>query len=391
MMVGRQRMLSQKLSRDLMLWSETVNKDSADLLKVQFFNQADTFFLVHQALVKERLFRNINMMGTPESRKVLQRASITVDEMKRIVDSMKNQQFDSQSTEVKSYLNQYKKSFTIHSVRFLPYMEKVMESFQNRASAKLDKTRMISMIILVVVLVLIFAEGFLLFRPMLDKLDKTLSILEQANKRNKDKNLALQKANETLKLNEHLLESKNEELSILNRTLQGYTIKLKDSNKALETANINLLEKEKLTQQQNDSLLELNQTLTHYSQKLQDTNNELERFAYIISHDLKAPLRAINNLSIWIEEDLEGIASQSVSKNFELLRNRVGRLEVLINGVLAYSRATRQNPEALSAAFSFGKYAKEAAEQLINQNEVILHLEGEEIVLFGESSSLVKF
>jgi PAS domain S-box-containing protein len=78
-----------------------------------------------------------------------------------------------------------------------------------------------------------------------------------------------------------------------------------------------------------------------YAADLEKKNSELDQFAYIVSHDLKAPLRAINNLSEWIEEDLgEGI-SEDVKNHMGLLRGRVKRMELLINGILDYSRAGR--------------------------------------------------
>ncbi len=74
---------------------------------------------------------------------------------------------------------------------------------------------------------------------------------------------------------------------------------------------------------------------------LKAKNQELDRFAHIISHDLKAPLRAITNLSQWIEEDLTGQLNPDSQKNLELLRSRVYRMDAMIEGILQYSRVGR--------------------------------------------------
>ncbi len=78
--------------------------------------------------------------------------------------------------------------------------------------------------------------------------------------------------------------------------------------------------------------------------ELKKNNEELDQFAYVVSHDLKAPLRAINNLAEWILEDMPEM-SEDISKNFTMLRGRVQRMENLINGVLDYSRIGRTKIE----------------------------------------------
>lgn len=88
-------------------------------------------------------------------------------------------------------------------------------------------------------------------------------------------------------------------------------------------------------------LEELNILLTQTTAKLRKRNSELDQFAYIASHDLKAPLRAIANLSQWLEDDLSSVLKAENRRYLELLRQRVYRMEALINGLLQYSRVGR--------------------------------------------------
>jgi PAS domain S-box-containing protein len=81
--------------------------------------------------------------------------------------------------------------------------------------------------------------------------------------------------------------------------------------------------------------------LAEYTERLEKSNKELDQFAYIVSHDLKAPLRAISNLSLWLQEDLGPSLSEENKKNLVMLRGRVVRLDSLISGILEYSKVGR--------------------------------------------------
>jgi PAS domain S-box-containing protein len=93
------------------------------------------------------------------------------------------------------------------------------------------------------------------------------------------------------------------------------------------------------------SLRERSEQLAHITTALEERNRELDQFAYITSHDLKAPLRGIANLSQWIEEDLGENVTDDIRSQLDLLRGRVHRMEGLIDGILQYSRIGRIKSE----------------------------------------------
>jgi light-regulated signal transduction histidine kinase (bacteriophytochrome) len=70
-------------------------------------------------------------------------------------------------------------------------------------------------------------------------------------------------------------------------------------------------------------------------------HEEMESFSYVVSHDLKAPLRGVNSLSQWLEEDLAGKLDARSLEHLRLLRERVGTMNALIDGLLEYSRVGR--------------------------------------------------
>ncbi len=109
--------------------------------------------------------------------------------------------------------------------------------------------------------------------------------------------------------------------------VQERTVELTDANKQL-TAEIG--EREKAERRQVQLLKEL-----------ENVNQELKDFAYIASHDLKAPLRAIKTLADWISTDYADKLDQDGQEQLKLLRQRVDRMHNLIDGILQYSRVGR--------------------------------------------------
>ncbi len=102
------------------------------------------------------------------------------------------------------------------------------------------------------------------------------------------------------------------------------------------------------TGQQPDRLASLAALLNQMTQALdtafgalENRNKELDQFAYVASHDLKAPLRGLSTIVQWVEEELASELSPQLRTYLGQMKGRLARLDDLINGLLAYARASR--------------------------------------------------
>jgi len=104
----------------------------------------------------------------------------------------------------------------------------------------------------------------------------------------------------------------------------------------------------------------------------EEAYRELDQFAYVASHDLKAPLRGIGSLAQWIQDDIGERLTGDSAEHMRLLQGRVRRMQALIDGVLAYSRAGRMltTPEPVDS----GALVREAIELLAPPAEVRVQL-----------------
>ena len=91
---------------------------------------------------------------------------------------------------------------------------------------------------------------------------------------------------------------------------------------------------------------ELEQRVAERTAELQEANDELEAFSYSVSHDLRAPLRAIDGFSQAVVEDFGDLIPADGRRQLDIIRNSAQRMGALIDDILAFARLKQQELHA---------------------------------------------
>jgi len=124
----------------------------------------------------------------------------------------------------------------------------------------------------------------------------------------------------------------------LNKMVEKRTIDLQKSNEQLNQLNATL---ESKVAQRTNELEAANEELAH-------SNEKLKSFAYIVSHDLKAPLRSINSFGLLLQQRYDHLLKADGKEFLEFITTNAKKMSVLISDILSHSmlqHQTEKKPE----------------------------------------------
>lgn len=122
------------------------------------------------------------------------------------------------------------------------------------------------------------------------------------------------------------------------------------------------LEQTRLRERLQGEAERLEQQVRARTAELNEANSELEAFSYSVSHDLRAPLRAIDGFSQAVEDDTGNVLTPRSQRFFQKVKAASGRMAELIDGLLNLSRLSRA--DVLREPVDLSRLATEAIAEL---------------------------
>lgn len=131
---------------------------------------------------------------------------------------------------------------------------------------------------------------------------------------------------------------------------------------------------------------ELESRVRERTAQLEAANKELQSFAYVVSHDLKAPLRGIARLTQWLVQDHAAAFDDKGKEMAGLLVNRVQRMDNLIEGILEYSRIGRMIGK--EEAINLNQLLRDVIDLLAPPDQIRIEIQADFPTIVGDKTRL---
>lgn len=161
----------------------------------------------------------------------------------------------------------------------------------------------------------------------------------------KDELIVRIKTHLTLKKIRQQLQEQNKELKKEISIRQGTESKLKQSQHILKKVNCEL---EAKVLERTTELVQAKQKLETINSELIHSNQELEQFAYIVSHDLQAPLRSVNMFADLLAQEYQNKLTEEAHQYIKYITDGATRMQALIQDLLLYCRAGKNEQTWIS-------------------------------------------
>lgn len=170
----------------------------------------------------------------------------------------------------------------------------------------------------------------------------------------------------------------------LNETIRSLRPKQKEENQSqLHENGKDLMS---LIEDQAAQLIEIQKDRIVLMKDLEKRNQDLNDFAQIVSHDLKSPLRSINAIVSWLQEDYATLFDEEATTHFTKLLGKVEKMELLIDGILKYS--TIDKVEKIRKKVDLNLILRAITEIIHIPKHIKITVKNELPILFGDSFRL---
>ncbi|MFC2127624.1 ATP-binding protein [Bacteroidota bacterium] len=150
-------------------------------------------------------------------------------------------------------------------------------------------------------------------------------------------------------------------------TLKFYGLEGQNSQDDLEVNSTVLID---FIEDKTKEIIEINKQKDKLLNSLELQNQELSDYAHMVSHDLKSPLRAIETLTTWLNEDYSDKLGEDGKNNLIHIKNNVKKMDELISGILEYS--TIGKTEINIVNIDLNEVVQETLKTLYNPDNVVI-------------------